>query len=85
MPELVLLEELHRHERPRRRGRPPADESRRRTARFLMLAADGVPLDHAASQAGITPERALRLVSNLPLFEDILRRVRRVQDERLSA
>lgn len=70
---------------PRRRGRPSADESRRRTARFLTLAADGVPLDEAASQAGMTPERALRLVSNLALFQDILRKVRRQLDDRLSA
>lgn len=65
-------------------GRPSADETRRRTARFLLLAADGVPLDEAASEAGVKPERALRLVSNLSLFQDVLRKVRQ-RDDRLSA
>lgn len=45
-------------------GRPSKLEQQRRTARFIALAAAGVRLDLAARQAGVKPERALRIVSD---------------------
>ena len=53
-------------------GRPTALEQRRRTARFLTLAAAGVRLDVAAAQAGVKAERALRLVSDRDAFDAAL-------------
>lgn len=50
-------------------GRPTKTDSRARTARFLQLAAAGVPLDEAARQAGVKAERALRLVSDRQQFD----------------
>lgn len=50
-------------------GRPSKHEQRRRTARFLALAAAGMRLDLAAAQAGVKPERALRLVSDRDAFQ----------------
>ena len=53
-------------------GRPSKAEERRRTARFLTLAATGVRLDLAARQAGVKAERALRLVSDRDEFDAAL-------------
>lgn len=53
-------------------GRPSKHEQRQRTARFLALAAAGMRLDLAARQAGVKPERALRLVSDRDAFEEAL-------------
>lgn len=54
-----------------RTGRPSKHEQRRRTARFLELAARGVPYDQAAAQSGVKAERALRIVSD-PGFQQTL-------------
>jgi len=54
-------------------GRPSKHEQRARTARFLALAAAGMRLDLAAQQAGVKPERALRLVSDRDAFDATIR------------
>lgn len=53
----------------RRIGRPTAAEQQQRTARFLVLAADGVPYDKAAKRAGVKAERALRLLSETGIVQ----------------
>ncbi len=50
-------------------GRPSKHDQRARTARFLALCATGMRYDLAARQAGVKPERALRLVSDRDAFE----------------
>ena len=53
-------------------GRPTKHEQRRRTATFLALCATGMRYDLAARQAGVKPERALRLVSDRDAFEQTI-------------
>lgn len=53
-------------------GRPSKHEQRRRTATFLALCATGMRYDLAARQAGVKPERALRLVSDREAFDATL-------------
>jgi hypothetical protein len=48
-------------------GRPREHESRRRTSEFLRLLAGGAMPHDAARQAGVKPERALRLLGD-PVF-----------------
>lgn len=50
-------------------GRPSKHEQRRRTATFLRLCATGMRYDLAARQAGVKPERALRIVSDRDAFD----------------
>lgn len=50
-------------------GRPDAFETRRRTARFLQLVADGRTLRDAAREAGVKPDRALGLVQDRDEFD----------------
>ena len=45
-------------------GRPRSHESRQRTQDLLRLLGQGVPLADAARQAGVKPERVLRLLSD---------------------
>lgn len=56
-------------------GRPSKHETRARTARFLALCAAGMRYDLAARQAGVKPERALRLVSDRNAFEQTLQAI----------
>lgn len=70
-PDEPLEEALQAVESPRRIGRPTAVEQRDRTARFLLLAADGVRLDLAAREAGVKPERALRLLSERGIVQTL--------------
>lgn len=48
-------------------GRPREPETRRRTAEFLRLLGHGTMPHDAAKQAGVKPERALRLLGD-PAF-----------------
>lgn len=49
-------------------GRPLRQAGLERTARFLQLAASGERLDLAARHAGISADRALRMVSDKDQF-----------------
>lgn len=55
--------------------RPNGIESARRKARFLTLIAEGSDAEHAAREAGLSPWRALRIVTEAD-FLDIVRAIR---------
>lgn len=53
-------------------GRPRGFESRRRTQEFLRLVAEGSGLLEAARAAGMSPERALRLLDEPAVLAVVL-------------
>lgn len=61
-------------------ARPDAFETRRRTARFLALVAQGLTLREAAKQACVHPDRALDLVQDRDEFDRQVQALRRRRD-----
>lgn len=52
---------------PTQTGPPPRRELQQRTRRFLQFVAEGVPLDQAAVDAGLSHARALKIIAEIGL------------------
>jgi hypothetical protein len=50
-------------------GRPTGIDSLRRRSKFLLLLAEGVDAVEARKQAGVDPDRALRIVTDSSFAE----------------